>query len=282
MLDTHRSDPMDVPANGIRMHCVVDGPEGAPWVTFVTGIANDTTLWDGQATALADRFRVLRYDLRGQGRSEATPPPYSIASLSADLIALWDALGIRRSHLVGLGLGSTVAMRTAIDHPDRIDRLVPSCCRARMVPDFAVLWDGLLAAVRTGGVQAIVEPTAQRWFSADFKAAHPEVLDRVRAMVAGTSLDGYLGCVGAFVGLDLEDELHRIQAPTLFVGGAEDKSGGPEALMRGLAARVPGAAYVPVPRAAHIANVQNPADYNRIVRAFLSGDAIPDPTETSP
>ena len=260
---------MFVQAAGIRMHCTIDGPANAPWVTFVTGIANNTWLFEGQALALSDRFRVLRYDLRGQGSSEATPAPYSIESLSTDLLALWDALGITRSHLVGLGLGSTVAMRTAIDQPGRIDRLVPSCCRARMVPEFAALWQRLTDAVREGGVEAIVEQTAQRWFSDDFKAAHPEIIDRVRAMVRGTSLEGYLGCVSAFVGLDLEDELPRIQAPTLFVGGAEDKSGGPEALMRGLAARVPGATYVPVPRAAHIANVQNNDDYNRIVREFL-------------
>ena len=260
---------MFVQACGIRMHCTIDGPADAPWVTFVTGIANDTTLFEDQALALQDRFRVLRYDLRGQGLSEATPAPYSIASLSADLLALWDALGITRSHLVGLGLGSTVAMRTAIDAPGRIDKLVPSCCRARMVPEFEVMWHRLTATVREGGVEAIVEQTAQRWFSDDFKAAHPDVLDRVRTMVRGTSLDGYLGCVAAFVGLDLEDELHRIQAPTLFVGGAEDKSGGPEVLMRGLAALVRGAAYVPVPNAAHIANVQNPAAYNHIVREFL-------------
>ena len=260
---------MFVQANGIRMHCTVEGPDDAPWVTFVTGIANDTSLFEGQAQALRDHFRVLRYDLRGQGLSAATPPPYTIASLSADLLALWDALGVARSHLVGLGLGSTVAMRTAIDQPGRIDRLVPSCCRARMVPEFAVMWGRLVATVREGGVEAIVEQTAQRWFSDDFKAAHPEVIERVRAMVRGTSLDGYLGCVAAFVGLDLEDELHRIQAPTLLVGGAEDKSGGPEVLMRGLAALVPGAAYVPVPHAAHIANVQNSDAYNHIVREFL-------------
>ncbi len=264
---------MFVQAAGIRMHCTIDGPEGAPWLTCVTGIANDTGLFEGQAQALCDRFRVLRYDLRGQGLTQATPPPYSIASLSADLLALWDALGITQSHLLGLGLGSTVALRTAIDQPGRIARLVPSCCRARMVPEFAVMWQRLTDTVKAGGVEAIVEQTAQRWFSDDFKAAHPEVIDRVRAMVRSTSLDGYLGCVGAFVGLDLESELHRVQAPTLFVGGAEDKSGGPETLMRGMAALVPGATYVPVPQAAHIANVQNPTEYNRIVREFLLGAA---------
>ena len=269
---------MFVQANGIRMHGVLDGADDAPVVTFVTGIANDTTLWDGQAAALSDRYRVLRYDLRGQGSSEATPPPYSIESLSADLVALWDALGIERSHLVGLGLGSTVAMRTAIDRPERIDRLAPCCCRARMVPEFATMWERLTETVRAGGVAAIVEQTAQRWFTDAWKAAHPDALDRVRAMVAGTSLDGYLGCVGAFVGLDLEDELGRIRAPTLFIGGAEDRSGGPEVLMRGLAAKVPGAAYVAVPGAAHIANVQNERGFNDVLGRFLDGEAAPTPT----
>lgn len=256
-------------ANGIRMHYVVDGPEGAPWVTFVTGIANDTTLWTGQAKALSDKFRVLCYDLRGQGLTESTPPPYSIESLSSDLVALWDAIGVAKSHLVGLGLGSTVAMRTAIDKPHRIDKLAPTCCRARMVPEFRVMWDRLIGEVKAGGIQVIVEQTAQRWFTEDFKAAHPDVIDNVRKMVAGTSLDGYLGCVSAFVGLDLEDELGRISNKTLFMGGADDKSGGPEVIMRGLAEKVPDGSYKPVANAAHIANVQNEAEYNRILREFL-------------
>lgn len=260
---------MFVQANGIRMHYIVDGPVGAPWVTFVTGIANDTTLWAGQAAALADRFRVLRYDLRGQGKSEATTGDYSIASLAADLVALWDALQVPRSHLVGLGLGGPVAMRVAIDHPARIASLVPACCRARMVPEFAAMWQSLIATVKAGGVEPIVEQTAQRWFSEDFKAAHPAVLDGVRDMIRATSQAGYLGVVAAFLNLDLEDALGRIQAPTLFVGGAEDRMGGPEALMRGLAAKVPGASYTPVPAAAHIANVQNEAGFNAILRQFL-------------
>lgn len=260
---------MFIQANGNRMHYTVDGPIDAPWVTFVTGIANDVTLFDGQAAALADTFRVLRYDLRGQGQSAATPPPYTIELLAEDLIALWDALQVERSHLVGLGLGSTVAMRAAIDHPERVIKLVPSCCRARMVPEFAVMWTKLTDTVKAGGVEAIVEQTAQRWFTDDFKQAYPEVIDKVRKMVGSTSLDGYLGCVSAFVGLDLEDELKDIRMPTLFMGGVDDKSGGPEVLMRGLAARVPGAAYVPVPKAAHIANVQNNDAYNAILRQFL-------------
>lgn len=261
---------MFVQANGMRMHYVVEGPVDAPWVTFVTGIANDTTLWNSQAQALGDRFRILRYDLRGQGKSETTPGPYTIEGLSQDLIALWDALGIRRSHLVALGLGSPVALRTAADHPARIDRLVPTCCRARMVPEFAVMWQKLIDTVEAGGIESIVEQTAQRWFSDAFKAEHPDVLDGVRAMIRGTSKDGYIGIVRAFMGMNVEDALPRISAPTLFMGGADDKMGGPEALMRGLAAQVPGARYEPVPGAAHIANVQNAEGFNAILRGFLT------------
>jgi 3-oxoadipate enol-lactonase len=256
-------------ANGIKIHYTLDGPADAPWVTFVTGIANDTSLWAGQARALEDRFRVLRYDLRGMGKSDATPGDYSIELLAADLIGLWDALNVPRSHLVGLGLGGPVAMRAAIDHPARVARLAPTCCRAQMVPDFAAMWQRLIETVKAGGVEAIVEPTAQRWFSDDFKAAHPEVLDQARAMIRGASQAGYLGAAAAFLKLDLEKELGRIRAPTLFMGGTEDKVGGPEALMRSLAAKVPGARYEPVPRAAHIANLQNEADFNAILRRFL-------------
>jgi 3-oxoadipate enol-lactonase len=259
---------MDIRANGIRIRCRVDGDEHAPWLTLITGIANDLTMWDGQMDAFT-RFRVLRYDLRGQGGTEATAPPYSIALLVGDLVALWDALGVRASHLAGLGLGGAIAQAAAIEHPDRIRRLVPCCCRARMVPEFATLWRGLLDTVKQNGFESIVEPTAQRWFSDAFKAAHPDVLDGVRRMIRGTSEAGYLGCVGAFLGLDVEDRLGEIRAPTLYVSGAEDKLGGPPALMAGLAAKVPGARHVSVPGAAHIANIQNPAGFNDVLKHFL-------------
>ena len=264
---------MFIKANGLLMHYVVDGPEGAPWVSFITGIANDTTLFAGQAQALSDRYRVLRYDLRGQGKTQPTPGPYTIDQLAQDLVALWDALGIRRSHLVGLGLGGSVSLKVAIDHPHRIISLAPTCCRARMVPEFAAMWHRLTETVSQGGVEAIVEQTAQRWFSDEFKAAHPEKLDAVRAMIRGTSQQGYLGVVAAFLGLDLQDQLAKIATPTLFMGGALDKVGGPEALMRTMAQSVSGASYQAVPEAAHIANLQNENGYNGILRAFLDQHA---------
>ena len=255
--------------NGLKVHYVIDGPEGAPCVTFVTGIANDVTMWDGQVAALAGKYRLLRYDLRGQGKTAATPGPYSIASLGQDLVGLWDALGIERTHLVGLGLGASVSLGVAIDHPERLKSLVPCCCRAQMVPDFAAMWHNLYKTVEAGGVEPIVEQTAQRWFTDEFKAANPAVIDAVRAMIRATSKEGYLGVVSAFLGLALEARIPEIRTPTLFIGGADDKLGGPAALMQGLADKVPGARYSAVPNAAHIANIQNPQGFNDILKAFL-------------
>ena len=246
----------------------IDGA-GPRWVTFVTGIANDISLWDGQVLALARGFKVLRYDLRGHGRSESTPGDYTIDLLVRDLRTLLDSLQVQKTSLVGLGLGGALAQAFAIQHPDRVERLMPCCCRAQMVPDFAAMWHKLRDTVRQNGLESIVEPTVQRWFSEDFKAAHPEVLDKIRRMIRGTTQEGYLGVTGAFLGLNVEPDLGRISAPTLYVSGADDHLGGPPPLMKGLSEKVKGARHVSVPKAAHIANIQNPEGFNRVLEDFL-------------
>ena len=107
----------------------------------------------------------------------------------------------------------------------------------------------------------------QRWFSADFKAAHPEVLEKVRAMIRRTTSRATWGSPRRSSAWTEEARLHQIKAPTLYVSGADDKLGGPPALMAGLAAKVPGARHVSVPNAAHIANIQNPDGFNRVAGA---------------
>ncbi|HTG97049.1 MAG TPA: alpha/beta fold hydrolase, partial [Burkholderiales bacterium] len=255
-----------VPLNGVGYR--VEG-RGNRWVTLVTGIANDLTMWDGQMPLLEPRCKVLRYDLRGHGGTWSTAGEYTIDLLVQDLVDLLDSQKIQRTSLVGLGLGGAIAQAFAIRHPGRVDRLMPCCCRAQMVPDFAAMWHKLRDTVRQNGLESIVEQTVQRWFSEDFKAAHPEVLDKVRAMIRRTTFEGYMGVTAAFLGLAEEARLAEIKAPTLYVSGADDKLGGPPPLMAGLAAKVPGARHVSVPKAAHIANIQNPEGFNRVLEDFL-------------
>ena len=252
----------------IKTHSRVDG-HGKRWVTFITGIANDLSMWDAQVAALERDFKILRYDLRGHGGSETTPGEYSIDILVEDLRTLLESRGIEKTSVVGLGLGGAIAQAFAIEHPGRVERLMPCCCRARMVPDFAAMWHKLRETVQKNGLETIVEPTVQRWFSEDFKLAHPEVLAKIRKMVRGVTQAGYLGVTAAFLRLDVEDRLANITVPTLYVSGANDHLGGPPELMKGLAEKVSGARHVSVPNAAHIANIQNPDGFNQVLRGFL-------------
>jgi 3-oxoadipate enol-lactonase len=258
-----------VDTNGIKIEYRFDGREGAPYITFVTGIANDLSMWDGQVAALGTDYRTLRYDLRGHGDTQATEGDYTIELLVSDLAGLLNELNIQKTHLVGLGLGGAIVQAFALENSHRVNALLPCCCRAKMVPEFAAMWHKLREVVANEGLEPIVEPTTQRWFSDEFKAANPQVLHNVRNMIRSTTTLGYLGVTAAFLGLDLEDRLGQIKAPTLYLSGVEDKVGGPPELMAGLAKKVPGAKHRSVPKAAHIANIQNPAGFNREVADFL-------------
>lgn len=258
-----------VDTNGIKIEYRFDGKEGAPYITFVTGIANDLTMWDAQVAALGKDYRTLRYDLRGHGDTQATEGDYTVELLVRDLAGLLNELNIEKTHLVGLGLGGAIAQAFAIEHAQRVNTLIACCCRAQMVPEFAAMWHKLREVVAKDGVEAIVEPTAQRWFSDEWKAANPQMLQDVRNMIRATTTLGYLGVSAAFLGLDLEAKLRGIKAPTLYLSGAEDKLGGPPQLMAELAKKVPGAQHRSVPKAAHIANIQNPAGFNKEIAEFL-------------
>ncbi len=265
---------MKVEANGIAIDHVIDGPQGAPWVTFSTGISNDTTMWDGHVAGLADRYRLLRYDSRGHGGTEATAGAYTFDLLTGDVLGLWDALGIERSHLVGIGLGGMTAMALALDHPERISALVAAACRAALTPDYEAIWPPMIEIARASGIEAIVERTASRWFPDAFREANPETMENVRAMIRRTSLDGYLGCIAALLTLDLGGRVQDLAVPTLFVSGAEDRLGGPPEMMRELADSVADARHVTLPGAGHICNIANPQGFTRALGEFFDSIAV--------
>jgi len=260
---------MNAESNGIRINYQVDGREGGPWVTFITGIANDTTMWDGQIPELERDFRLLRYDSRGHGGTQATEGDYRFDMLINDLVGLWDTLGISQSHLVGLGLGGSTAIGAAIQHPNRLLSLAACCCRADMTPEFAAVWPGFIEIVKSQGMEGMVEPTVERWFTDDFRASNQEVLDSVRAQIRGTSPLGYYGCIVAFLTLSFGNQIGSISVPTLFISGAEDERGGPPSIMQRLADSVPGARHVSVPNAGHICNIQNRNGFNHVLEEFL-------------
>ena len=123
---------MDVTVNGARIHYTLDGPESAPVVTMSNSLAANLSMWAPQLPALGDDYRVLRYDTRGHGGSEPVQGPYSLEMLAQDVVGIWDALGIQRSHFVGLSLGGMIGQVLGRTAGDRLISCVTTTARRRI------------------------------------------------------------------------------------------------------------------------------------------------------
>jgi 3-oxoadipate enol-lactonase len=250
------------------VHHVVDGRAGTPPLVFSNSLGTTLEMWDPQVAPLAERFHVVRYDRRGHGRSPVPPGPYRIDDLGADVIELLDTLGLERVSFCGLSIGGMVGMWLASEAPARIDRLV-LCCTAPFLPP-AEQWHERAAAVRGGGVAAVVDAVLARWFTPAFHRERPDVIERFRTMLVETPAEGYAACCEAIAALDLRERLASITAPTLVITGAEDPVAPPDAGAE-LAQAIPGAGHVVVAQAAHIANIAQPRAFNRALIDHLEG-----------
>ncbi|MDH3242905.1 MAG: alpha/beta fold hydrolase [Alphaproteobacteria bacterium] len=260
---------MDIEADGLTLHYEVAGPDGAPWVTLSHSIAADLSFWDAQAEALAAGFRVLRYDTRGHGRSGVGRQPYSLDLLARDVVALWDALGIGKSHFVGLSLGGMTGVVLGLDFAPRLDRLVIANARLQADAEFTERWDQRIALAEREGMAPIAEGAVPLWFTGGFISDNPEIIARVRRAIAATPVAGFAGAGRAIRAIDLHRRLAELEAPALFIAGAEDAAC-PAQGIRADCAATPGAAYVALSPAAHISNLEQPAAFTRAVAEFLA------------
>lgn len=261
---------MKARVNGVELNYEVEGPEGAPWITFSHALCNNLTLWDDQAALLRNRYRVLRYDHRGHGGSEATPGPYTFPMIIADAIALWDHLRVRQSHWCGLSIGGMMGYGLAQDHGDRLLSLIACDSRPDAPPDYQAYFQHRIDVAAESGMEGLVDLTIERWFTPATVAANPPVLDKVRNMIRTTTPVGHAGCCEALKTLAFGARLGEIRTRTLVIGGAEDKGAPPEALAEAAKA-IPGARHVLVPSAGHISNLENPAVFNKALVEFLDG-----------
>ncbi len=245
------------------------GREGAPAIAFTGSLGTDLTMWQTQSDRLGERFRTLRYDIRGHGRSEVPDGPYSIAELGSDLVALLDRLGIERAALCGLSIGGMISMWVAAHHPERVERLVLCCTSALLGPPEG--WHQRAATVRADGVEAVADAVLERWFTPAFASEHPEVIERMRAMLVATPPEGYASCCEAIAAMDLTGDLPSISAPTLVLAAEQDLATPPEHGRR-IAELIPGARFQTVSPAAHIAAVERPDLTTAMILRFLSDE----------
>jgi 3-oxoadipate enol-lactonase len=247
-----------------------DGESGSAPLLLANSLGAELGMWDEQLPAFSGRMRVLRYNQRGHGGSEAPPGPYSIEDLARDAIELLDRNGIERTSFAGVSLGGMVGIWLATNAAERIERLV--LCSTTAHAGAAGPWAERAATVREQGMGAVADATLERWFSPRFRESQAGRVEEVRGMLLGTDPQAYAGCCEAISAYDLRERLGEIAAPTLVITAADDPSIGPEqgAL---LAQRIPDAELLALPTGRHLINVERPQDVTGPMLEHLSGAA---------
>ena len=255
-----------VAANGVELFYDLTGPEEAPVVAFVNSLSGTLEIWDGVVPALAGAWRVLRYDMRGHGRSGTVDEAITVDDLADDLVGLLDALGIAKAHVAGLSLGGMVAQALASAHPERVTSLVLMATSAYLPPP--EFWRDRAETVRADGVAAVVDAVIARWFTAPFYDKAPETVARVRERFVACDPAGYARCCEAIAAMDLRQRLGRIAAPTLVLVGADDPVT-PPTMAEDIRSRIPGAELTVLPKVAHLMPVERPEAVGAHLAAFL-------------
>jgi 3-oxoadipate enol-lactonase len=259
---------MKVKANGISINYRIDGPERAPWLVLSNSLATSLAMWDEQAAALKDSFRVLRYDQRGHGESDAPAGRYAFDTLLADALTLMDVLGVAKAHLGGLSMGGATALGLAERHPDRFTSVIVADSPCQSTPQSSQQWEERIAVAQKQGIEALVEPTVARWFPPETVAGNPPHLDKIRAMIRATPVSGFIGCAAALAAHDYASAAASVKCPTLFIGGEKDGTT-PQAMAK-LHEKLSGSRFVSLPGAGHISNMDRPAEFSLALREFLT------------
>lgn len=250
----------------IRIFYQLQGGASRPVLVLAHSIGTDRSLWDAQVNDLLPHFRVLRYDIRGHGASDAPAGDYSVEMLGTDLLTLADRLNISQFAFCGLSLGGAVGQWVATHAPRRVTHLVLANTSPQFTPSSN--WENRIAAVRDGGMAAIVDVVMQRAFSADTRARKNPHVDSIRTVLLGTNPTGYMGCCAALRDFDHTSQTRQIRTQTLVIGGDFDISTPWTEHGERLANGIPGARAVHLPTA-HLSNIERPRSFTTALLEFL-------------
>lgn len=260
---------MIVKVEKIKLNCEMSGNVDGDVVVMSHSLGCNLSMWEPQLGALESRFRVLRYDTRGHGKSDVPKGPYTLDQLVGDAVGLMDALGIQEAHWVGLSMGGMIGQGLALDYPGRLKSLV-LCDTASVMPDEAQpIWDERIGQARQGGMEARIPETIRDWFTPEFPEKNPAMLEKVRQQLLSTPLEGYVGCIEAFRKLNYIGRLHEIRIPTLIIVGEKDP-GTPVEASRAMHERIQGSKLVVLPAAAHLSNAEQPEAFTEALLDFFS------------
>jgi 3-oxoadipate enol-lactonase len=260
---------MKIEANGIPINYELSGKEDAPLVVLSHSLGCSMVMWNPQLEVLESHFRVLRYDMRGHGDSDATEGAYTLDQLAADVIGLLDALNIGIVHFIGLSIGGMIGQCLALNNADRLQSIT-LCDTAAIIPEEArPLFEERMNRARDKGMEALVEETLERWFTLPYLKQNPPEVELIRNQVIGTPLAGYIGCSEAILGLNYLDRLSELKLPTLIIVG-EDDPGTPLEASQAIHERIQNSKLVVLPSAAHLSNIEQAEAFNTNLIDFLT------------
>ena len=233
-------------------------------MVFANSLGTDLRLWDPVLPLLPDGLRFIRYDKRGHGLSACPPAPYSMGSLVSDAERLLDHLKVRDCVFVGLSISGMIAQGLAVKRMDQVRAMVISNTAAKI--GTADMWNDRIAAVKSGGIEALADAILERWFTKTFRATPEFAL--WRNMLTRQPAEGYIGCCAAIAGTDFYATTASLALPTLAIAGSEDGSTPPD-LVRETAELVKGSSFELIRGTGHLPCVENPAQYAAILTRFL-------------
>lgn len=256
----------DIIIAGETFNVLIEGDESKEGLMLSNPMGTNLHLWDRQIPALAEHFRVVRYDSRGHGASVADQGPYSVEGLGRDALAIMDALGIERVHWLGLSMGSVVGLWLLVHAPERIGRAVLASAAAHMPgPD---LWNNRIRSARDTGMNGVAAAAAERWFTKTFRDANLEKVEAVMEMVRTTPLHGYLAACAAGRDMDQREAIRSIRNRVLVIAGRHDLST-PPGMGALVASSIEGAKFVTL-EASHMSNIEDEANFTKAAVDFLT------------
>lgn len=260
---------MKAKTNGIDTCYELHGEEGAPWLVLSHSLACSVRMWDPQIEALKGSYRILAYDTRGHGGSDAPKGEYTLEMLADDLKALLEAVGAKSPHYCGLSMGGMIGQSFALKYPGVLKTLVLADTTSRFPPEVQPAWKQRIQVAEEKGMQPLVQPTLERWFTEAFRKSNPGPVEGIAKLIASTPVPGYVGCCHAIPKVNTTARLKEIRAPILVVCGDQDP-GTPPAMSKEMHENAPGSKLVMIPQAAHLSNLEQPAAFTKALRDFTA------------
>jgi len=253
--------------NGVTLNYEIFGDSGA-WVVLSHSLSCDLTMWGPQIDVLRQNYRVLAFDTRGHGGSEATEGAYSLDQLALDSKMLLEGLQIDRPHWVGLSLGGMIGMIHAINFPNSFASLTLCDTTSRMPSENQSAWQERIDSARNNGMKGLVSNVLGRWFTDSFRSQPRPELDFVSNLIQQTPVAGYVGCCHAISAINCTDRLSEINVPVKIIVGDSDVST-PLSMSHEIQAAVPGSSLSIIVGASHLSNLEQPGQFNEVMLNFL-------------